>query len=406
MIHVCFGLYDKTGHYSKFTGTAMLSLFDNTNAEVTVHILHDNTVSAANRNKFIQLAERYNQRVEFYNIEELCADKISEIIKTFPNAKKTRYSIAMFYRLFAWEIFPQEIGKVIYLDSDIVVNLDIKELWQIELGKKPVSVVPESSNGVPVIERFALCQEGIVKVEDYFNSGVLSINLKVFREEKEKIIRGIKFISENPQHNHSDQDILNYCFAARALKLPTKFNRFTTRARGAKEMVEQKIYHYVATQIGFGVGLDMKDIFNRLWMNYFIKTPWFDENSIGRLYEGVQRLHVELKAAMVQLSALMSGKTRAFFVMPEDIEMLKIFFAMRDDEEVILAETQHSLRELIDAMRRSRGKKIFFIIVANFPFNMLTEAGFINGKDFLNGLEFFSEANGMPLNSYELIKAM
>lgn len=31
MIHVCFALYDKAGHYSKFTGTTMLSLFENTN---------------------------------------------------------------------------------------------------------------------------------------------------------------------------------------------------------------------------------------------------------------------------------------------------------------------------------------------------------------------------------------
>ena len=30
MIHICFGLYDKTGRYSKFTGTTMLSLFENT----------------------------------------------------------------------------------------------------------------------------------------------------------------------------------------------------------------------------------------------------------------------------------------------------------------------------------------------------------------------------------------
>ena len=29
MIHVCFALYDGTGTYSRFTGTAMLSLFEN-----------------------------------------------------------------------------------------------------------------------------------------------------------------------------------------------------------------------------------------------------------------------------------------------------------------------------------------------------------------------------------------
>ena len=31
MIHVCFGLYDKNGTYSKFTGTTMLSIFENLN---------------------------------------------------------------------------------------------------------------------------------------------------------------------------------------------------------------------------------------------------------------------------------------------------------------------------------------------------------------------------------------
>ncbi|MBQ4404635.1 MAG: hypothetical protein II857_09525 [Selenomonadaceae bacterium] len=31
MIHVCFGLYDKTGRYSKFTGTTICSIFENAN---------------------------------------------------------------------------------------------------------------------------------------------------------------------------------------------------------------------------------------------------------------------------------------------------------------------------------------------------------------------------------------
>ena len=73
MIHVCFGLYDKTGSYSKFTGTAMLSLFDNTTSNVTVHILHDNTLTNDNREKFSYVAGRYGQRVKFYNVEKLCA---------------------------------------------------------------------------------------------------------------------------------------------------------------------------------------------------------------------------------------------------------------------------------------------------------------------------------------------
>ena len=155
-----------------------------------------------------------------------------------------------------------------------------------------------------------------------------------------------------------------------------------------------------------GFLLEMHDSFNRLWMKYFMKTPWFDEETIGRLYSGVQNLHVSLKQSMVNLSAILSGKTRAFFTPPRDVDGLKKFFSIRDDEEIILAENQTSLQKLIDAMKNSQGKKVFFIMLPNFPYQALIQAGFVPNRDFLNGLEFLSEAQGVPLNSYQFIKAM
>ena len=44
--------------------------------------------------------------------------------------------------------------------------------------------------------------------------------------------------------------------------------------------------------------------------------------------------------------------------------------------------------------------------IPNFPFAALIKAGFVYGKDFLNGLEFLSAEHGLPLNSYRLIQAM
>ena len=98
MIHVCFGLHDKTGRYSKFTGTAMLSLFENviTPRSTTVHILHDNTLTEDNREKFIYLAGRCNQFVEFHNIEKLLKDKLQEYVNLFPAIKDSRVTVAGF----------------------------------------------------------------------------------------------------------------------------------------------------------------------------------------------------------------------------------------------------------------------------------------------------------------------
>ena len=48
MIDICYGLYDRNGRYSKFVGTSMVSIFENTSEKITIHILHDNTLTEDN----------------------------------------------------------------------------------------------------------------------------------------------------------------------------------------------------------------------------------------------------------------------------------------------------------------------------------------------------------------------
>ena len=411
MIHVCFSLHDKTGRYSKFTGTAMLSMFENTSSEVTVHILHDKTLTPNNRDKFIYLAGRYNQHVEFHNVEKFfTAEWAAALSENF----QALYSSAAMYRFLIPKFFPASVDKVIYLDSDVIVNTDIEELWRTRLVSEPVAAVPASlqnadlQDGIKRVRRmFRMCEDGGVKPEDYFNSGVLLINLRIFRDEEENLMSAIKSIAAYPEYKFLDQDVLNYCFAARALRLPVKFNRAVRyeRLEGNAEPLK-KIYHYVGQNYLWSVNLDMSDPFNRLWMDYFMKTPWFGVESIGRLYESIKRIHIQLKQAMITTSTIMSGKTRVFFSMPENLAATKEVFEVKDNEEIILAESEDSLRALLYEMRISQGKKIFFIMVTDFPFDVLTEAGFVRSQDFVNGFEFLSEAQGAPLDTHRLIKAM
>ena len=157
MIHVCFALYDKTGRYSKFTGTTMLSLLENTNAKVTVHILHDNTLSPDNRDKFSYVAGQYNQRVEFHNVEILCADRIAKIAAAFPRVNESIFTVAMFYRFFIPHVLPVNINKIIYLDSDIIVRRDINSLWKFNIDDYPLAAIPECLNGMEPKKNFWLC---------------------------------------------------------------------------------------------------------------------------------------------------------------------------------------------------------------------------------------------------------
>ena len=328
----------------------------------------------------------------------------------FSKTPHSRLSVAALYRLLIPQLLSVDIEKCIYLDADIIVNMDANELWQIDLGDKPFAAVSHveadyMSHRIDKTKKSTnyLVTSGLVSADDYFNSGVLLMNLKVLRTMETRILDGMKFVSEHPQLHYVDQDALNYLFAKVYLKIPPKFNRFVRDARLEKNpSVQRKIYHFA----GASFGMSMNDPFNLLWLKYFAKTPWFDEGTIGNLYAGFQQVHVGLKQSMINISAMMSGKTRAFFAAPNNIDALKKIFSIRDDEKIILADNQDALQRLLDLMKKSRGKRVFFILLPNFPFQALTQAGFVPGKDFVNGFEFLSEAHSVPFNSYQLIKAM
>ncbi len=418
MIHVCFGLHDGNGHYSKFVGTAMLSLFENhtprrlSSPSITVHILHDATLTADNRDKLIYLAGRYNQLVNFYNVEELCAEQIEMFRKAFPKIDKSRFTIAAFYRFLHAYVLPAEIKKVICLDADIVVNLDINELWQFELNDNVLAVVPNSFNHGN-LSTDPLCLDGLVKGDDYFNSGIMIINLKLMLAEKENIMNAIKFISENARYNTAmDQSVLNYCFSARTLKLPMKFNRMTKWARHFKiTQVERMIYHLSHNDSARGLGTDTTDPYNRLWWSYFIRTPFFDAEAIGRLCDGFRKLRNDLMDDRLQFYNMMLGKTRAFFVEPKKISAIQKIFSIRDDELIIPAENEKSLQKLLAEMKAAKGKCVFFIMTEKFlkkkfPFDLLKKEGFVHRKDFVKGWEYVSETSGGVFNTNPLIRAM
>ena len=317
-----------------------------------------------------------------------------------PKAVKSRFSIATFYRFFIPYVLPQEIEKIIYLDSDIIVNLDIRELWQIDLSESVLGVVPLSS------------QKLNKPPKDGFNAGVLLVNVGLFRAEEDTIKKAIDLFSTDTESMGHDQDILNYCFAKDAVKLPMKFNRLVKWARHYKiTQVEKMIYHFNSHDSVKGLGTDISDPFNKLWMSYFIKTPWFDENSIGRLCERFREVRNDLIEKRLRYYKLLQGKSRAFFVEPENVDKIKKVFSILDDEEIILAENEESIPKLIDAMKASQGKCVFFIMPQEFmkekfPFDLLINEGFANLKDFVKGWNYLSEAKGGAFNTNSFIQVL
>ena len=399
MIHVCYALEDKNGRYTKFVGTSMTSILENANPKpppwITFHILHDGTLSDENRDKLNYLIGRYGQQIKFYNVEVLAREELSKIRETF-GKRNPAFPIGCFYRFFIPKFLDQDIEKVIYLDADTIINFDINEFWNVELGGKVLGAVAEIDFGIDMQNGVPMCRLGAVSAENYFNNGVLLINLNRFRNDNWQ--SGIDYVWNNPECWDFDQAILNYCYAENYLHLPVRFNYAVSDMKKFGTVLGKNIYHYT----GDSLRLDTSDTFNKLWFKYFLKTPWFNESIFKNIFENVRNLSNEQKNLALHVTNILSKKSRGFFVAKENVDAVKKIFAIVEDEEIISAE---SIENLIQSMKKAQGTTVYFIFAGHFPavHQALTAAGFVFGRDFINGLDFLSEAHGFAFNTHRIV---
>ncbi len=128
--------------------------------------------------------------------------------------RNNQWSIEMYYRLLATELLPQDMDRLLYLDVDLVVDGDLRELYYGHFKEAEIIVFDDkggknipSSYGKKHQEMFAHAYSQGYR---YFNSGVMLLNLKLLRERYTfdtylDAIREWNYEMEAP-----DQDILNW----------------------------------------------------------------------------------------------------------------------------------------------------------------------------------------------------
>ena len=410
MIHVCYGLYDKDGRYSKFVGTSIVSIFENTQADVTIHILHDNTLTSDNRDKFMYLAGHYGQHIKFYNVDTLIHDKINLLNEKIPQISQKRFSIGTFYRLLIPELIAidKSISRIIYLDADILVNLNINDLWSINLGDSALAAVPEivATFGLMLNNKF-IVNSGIVRREDYFNAGVLLMNLNKINSSVDLFNDGLEFLVKNSKCDCFDQDILNNFFADSYLKLPLKFDFFVDSGKLKKpdSVIEKNIYHF-SDRI---LGIHFTDIYNRLYFDYFVKTPWFDIDMLNNIFDSIRNMYNKKQTQLIQMTKLISGKKRAFFIEQRNVAALKQICEIEDDEQIILADKiPDSINELISFIKNNSQQNIVFIFVGKYKLirNILINCKCVENKEFVDGNLFLPEQKPTPFHSHFIVREM
>ena len=190
-------------------------------------------------------------------------------------------SKAMYLRLLVANLLPPDIDRVLYLDSDIIIRSDIRPFYEMDMGDAYVAAVAEA----PVDgrnDRLGL-PEGVM----YFNSGVLLMNLALWREDSVGE-RTLQYAIENADIiEWGDQDSLNAITQGRVKICPPKWNAgewvysgLTADELGVQpaDLEEAKsdpaIIHYNGGHKPWGVGGADRP-FGRDYYVYLKKTPYF-----------------------------------------------------------------------------------------------------------------------------------
>lgn len=410
MIHVCYGLFDGDGKYSKWTGTSILSMFENTAVppnSITVHILHDTTLTKSNCEKFAYVAGRYRQNIEFHNVENLCQDKVQYLLGKMEKYINSRFSIGAFYRLFVSKKFfqPSDVSKIIYLDSDTIVNLDIAELWDVPIKNFPIAAVPEiQATRTYMVKDKYLLNSGQVKEENYFCSGIVILNLEKIGDKF--FTDTIDWLANHLECECPDQDALNHFYSKNYLKIPEKFNSFVNVSRVIdNNVIFRKIYHYAGQK---SLGFDMQSSHDKLFFSYFTKTPWFNEDTIANMFETAKKYFAQAKDFATIYSGISAGKNRVFFTSAEIVERVAQIFAIKESEKILLENEPNALPNLIELMKTSHDENFFLVMSDNFMDvkKELESVGFVEGQDFLDATLFLSHNYGIPFYAWPFLKEM
>jgi lipopolysaccharide biosynthesis glycosyltransferase len=192
--------------------TVLLTSILKNNASNPIHVHAIATgLSTRQKNVLRNLLRDHGGDIFYYVV----ADERAE---HFYLPETSHLTISSYYRLFIAGMVPDHVERLLYLDTDIIVNNSIAGLFNISMGEAAVAAVTELCTNTVRPEL------GITSPDMYFNSGVLLINVKKWNQQQ-ITERTINYIIKNPEKLiWGDQDALNAIFAGNYMRLEGKYN--------------------------------------------------------------------------------------------------------------------------------------------------------------------------------------
>lgn len=224
-------------NYISQTRVAIWTMRKNTCRDVLleVTILCPDSLTENERYRLKELESMwYNLKITFYDVN----------YDIFIDAKPvSRIPVTSFYRLIISEVLKED-ERCLFLDGDLIVNTDLRNLYLQDVGDAYIAGVRDSiflcapDNAVQHFETY-----GFQAFTSYVNAGVMLFNLSQIRKDnvQKQFIKCMDIY-----YPYMDQDILNKVCERRVKLLDLKYNFFSWR-KNTKVGEEKKweILHFV-----------------------------------------------------------------------------------------------------------------------------------------------------------------
>ena len=212
VVPVVFACNEK---YAPYAGVAIQSIIENAKPGrfYRVYVLHSRL--SDNMVRLLEAHSTFQLSVNCINVDLLIQSKCTQLNES------ARFSKEMYYRFIIPEVF-YFYSQVIYLDCDLIVNRDIADILQMEIGDNLLAVV---RNTCSPKRREQVTEFFHLNADNYFNSGVLVINIRQWIAEKtaEKCFAVLNTVPRQ-QLVCPDQDILNIVCQDRVLYMDAAWN--------------------------------------------------------------------------------------------------------------------------------------------------------------------------------------
>jgi len=204
MFHLCFSFTDSSGEYYKHALVSLLSVLMHTQSQLCIHILSDSTFTKDKKECFEKLCANYNQEICFYSLEEIP----EQVYRNIP----PNFGKGSLFRLFIPELINGD--KVLYLDCDIVCQIDVNDIFSIDIGDAYLGAVLDNAIEDQELSNGYIKKLGLEPTH-YINSGVLVFNNVKLKQKYPDFKDAVLTMVAQQKFRFPDQDALNLLFPVR-----------------------------------------------------------------------------------------------------------------------------------------------------------------------------------------------